>query len=200
MEKLKKGMMTVFAVAILMTPVVSIAGDLEPSAAPAPTMKTLDQIPPTWSIKLPASERFVVLADWKAYLNAPGAVLDKETGLVWEKSPSMEQGAYLIRPWNDALVRCYSLNLGGRQGWHLPTIEQLASLVDIHGTSGVALPDGHPFTDMKPSNYWSATTSTTNPTFAWSVNFFGGVVNELVVKTNSTYSWCVRGGETYDAH
>ena len=55
-----------------------LAGDLEPSAAPGPTMKTLDQIPPTWSIKLPAAERFVILADFNNE-----AVLDKETGLVW---------------------------------------------------------------------------------------------------------------------
>ncbi len=37
---------------------------------------------PSWNQQLPASTRFIVLANWS---NA--AVLDRETGLVWERSP-----------------------------------------------------------------------------------------------------------------
>ena len=66
--------------AVLFMPGMVKSGSLEPSAGPGPTMKTLDEIPPTWSQKLPAAQRFVIVLDG-------AAVLDKETGLVWEKSP-----------------------------------------------------------------------------------------------------------------
>ena len=62
--------------AALLVPGMVKAGSLEPTAPPGPTMKTLDEIPPTWSQKLPAAQRFVLVLDG-------AGVLDKETGLVW---------------------------------------------------------------------------------------------------------------------
>jgi hypothetical protein len=173
----------------LFLPCLCIAGDLEPSGAPAPTMKTLDQIPPAWSIKLPASERFVVLADFNNE-----AVLDKETGLVWEKSPSTT-----TYTWENAIYHCGDLNVGGRKGWHLPTLEQLASLVDTSVSVSPKLPTGHPFTAVQSFTYWSATTSASNTTYAWHVYFGYGSVGYYDKPTNS-YAWCVRGGQSYDAY
>ena len=46
---------------------------------------------PAWAQKLPAATRFVVLTNWKSQ-----AVLDKETGLVWERSP--QGGGFRGRP------------------------------------------------------------------------------------------------------
>ena len=54
---------------------------------------------PAWDRKLPAAVRFYVLTDWN---NA--AVLDKETGLVWERTPSggqWENGPELLCEPND---------------------------------------------------------------------------------------------------
>jgi hypothetical protein len=139
-----------------------------------------------WSIKLPASERFVVLADFNNE-----AVLDKETGLVWEKSPAGSRYG-----WSD---HCADLFLGGRKGWHLPTIEQLTSLADPSVLTGVTLPDGHPFTNVMSSQYWSATTVADAPGDAWGVSFYNGGVGKLD-KTSNAFTWCVRGGVTYDGH
>jgi len=80
------------------------------------------------------------------------AVLDKETGLVWERS--WDQASYLelgkmpvLRAypktpfWALGLPvaggfgmasYCYQKQVGGRKGWRLPTIEVLLSLVPLH--------------------------------------------------------------------
>ena len=62
------------------------AGDLQPPGPPTTgTMKTMDQIPPTWSQILPSSERFELVLGGEA-------VLDKETGLVWAKDANIGGG------------------------------------------------------------------------------------------------------------
>ena len=122
--------------AMLIVPGMVKAGSLEPSAGPGPTMKTLDEIPPTWSQKLPAAQRFVPVLDG-------AAVLDKETGLVREKSPDTTK-----REWLTAIVYCYYKTVGGRKGWRLPTIEELASLIDA-SQNNPALPNDHPFLNVQ---------------------------------------------------
>ena len=63
---------------------------LNPPGPPGPTMKTLDQITPTWDQVLPAAQRFKLVMPTAA--NPAGeAVLDKETGLVWEQRPGIQR-------------------------------------------------------------------------------------------------------------
>jgi hypothetical protein len=157
--------------------------------------KAVKHIPPSWSQKLPAAKRFELVLDG-------AAVLDKETGLVWEKAPSPDPFI-----WGAAYSVCMNLQLGDRMGWRLPTIEQLASLVDPSvSPPGPTLPTGHPFSNVQPDYYWSAKTYPLAPpvatpgavSYAWDVNFrYGFVTIDL---TDRTYhAWCVRGGETYEA-
>ena len=150
-------------------------------------------IPPAWSQKLPAAERFVLVMGGEA-------VLDKETGLVWEKSPD---NAY--RTWIAAINQCYSKQVGGRLGWRLPTVEELASLVDLT-QSNPALPSGHPFdTDCTSGGcvqsyiYWSATTLAGAPG-VWGVNVDSGYVGYYDKTGSGVFVWCVRGGQGYDAY
>jgi hypothetical protein len=185
------GAAVVMAIAAMMFfPVIGIAGSLEPPASavdatgkPVPTKMT----PPSWSQKLPAAERFEVVL-------GGAAVLDKETGLVWEQSPSTS-----TFPWHEAIGVCAFHEVGGRLGWHLPTIEELASLVDRLGTGPVSLPDGHPFANVQAFLYWSATTDVADARYAWSVRFEHGDVGNYSKAGNFFFAWCVRGGETYDA-
>ncbi|GJQ24214.1 hypothetical protein BIY37_08440 [Candidatus Brocadia sapporoensis] len=163
------------------------ADDLEPSALSGQTIRTTKELRPAWSTKIKkASKRFQIVLDGEG-------VLDKETGLVWEKSPDTE-----ARAWADAVSYAYTKSVGGRKGWRLPTVEELASLVDS-AQSNPALPSGHPFTNVQLSGYWSSTTDVSSIGSAWYVYFGDGSVNGNGGKEFTGYVWCVRSGHGYDA-
>jgi hypothetical protein len=144
---------------------------------------------PSWDQQLPASTRFVVLSNWidAAHPSGGAAVLDRETGLAWEQSPTASGFV-----WGSAQFHCIELNVGGRTGWRLPTIQELMSLKDP-SVFGLELPSGHPFSNVDGSLYWSATSNATDSTFAFVMNFVGFVSS--FVKSNINSAWCVRGGQ-----
>lgn len=150
-----------------------------------------DAKPPFWDDQVNNAGRFKVLSEFNG-----AAVFDKETGLVWERSPSTTD-----RTWFQTLSNCYNKNVGGRKGWRLPTIEELASLVDT-SQPAPKLPAGHPFANVQSSRYWSATTSTLLGTgdHAWGVDFNSGGVNDAdgAGKSIDFFVWCVRGGQGID--
>ena len=152
---------------------------------------------PSWDQTLPAGTRFIVLSNF-----ASAAVLDRETGLVWERSPSTDN-----LTWYAAQRRCNQLAVGGRRGWRLPQIQELASLPDADpaNVNSPRLPVGHPFLDVQSSAYWSGTTfldqSSVQPTFlALHVFFSNGTVGSGSNKflENFARGWCVRGGQGVD--
>ena len=147
---------------------------------------------PAWDRKLPALFRFYVLTDWN---NA--AVLDKETGLVWERSPA-QTGS-----WSAARSLCANLTTGNRRGWRLPSLHELQSLMEpTMDPTMLSLPLLHPFSNLQLIAYWSATIDVQNPNAAWWVSFpgGGGVGSSDVVVTGAMGIWCVRGGMHADAY
>ena len=137
-----------------------------------------------WDQVLPAAQRFVVLM---AFNNE--AVLDKETGLVWERAP---QTAGLSAA--NARLACVNKAVGGRKGWRLPSLPELASLVDPSvAAPGPALSSGHPFTNVQSANYWSSSVPAESPTLILGVGFNNGVALGLN-KAFDQRIWCVRGG------
>jgi hypothetical protein len=158
---------------------------LEPPGPPGPTMKTLDEIPPTWSQILPAAQRFQLVM-------GGDAVLDKETGLVWEQSPSTD-GFY----WAAAQSHCNNLIVATRLGWRLPTIQEMSSLAVSPGS----LPVGHPFTNVSTgSDHWSATTSADDTARAWLFRFNNADLSAFPFEKTIGQArvWCVRGGQGVD--
>jgi len=149
---------------------------------------------PSWDQKLQCDTlatcpRFIVLLNWNS-----DAVLDRETGLVWEKSPDTTTGS-----WDQAHVHCRFLTVGSRKGWRLPTAQELLTLIDM---SVLGLPLGHPFINA-PVSAWTAT-STLNPVgiAAFQVILSGvnaGITDPLLKSLTTIRSWCVRGGSGLDA-
>ena len=147
---------------------------------------------PAWDQTLPAATRFIVLTNMNSE-----AVLDRETGLVWEQSPGPN-----IQTWQNTQIDCVQKVVGGRRGWRFPSVQELTSLADPANPGGNPdLPSGHPFTLQigSPSHYWSATTYATEPLHAWAVNFNGTGLPNHILKTSLIRSWCVRGGQGVDA-
>jgi uncharacterized protein DUF1566 len=162
-------------------------------------MKTLDQIPPTWDQVIPnAADRFKLVMDTCPGSTPPcfAAVLDKETGLIWEKSPDTS-----MRTWDIAGGYCLNKAVGGRKGWRLPTIEELTSLMDPSVPPGPTLSAGHPFVNVQPAGYWSASTHATDTLIAWLVDiYYGNIFPYYKWNDTNVFAWCVRGGRGHDGH
>jgi Protein of unknown function (DUF1566) len=137
-----------------------------------------------WDQALPAAQRFVILMAFNS-----DAVLDKETGLVWERSPQTTAVSS-----SNVRLTCANKAVGGRKGWRLPSLPELASLVDPSVASpGPTLSSGHPFLNVQSTNYWSASAHAENPALMWGVGFGNGAVLGLS-KAFDQRAWCVRGG------
>lgn len=123
-------------------------------------------------------------------------VLDKETGLVWERCPGPD---IVLLDWGNAAFRCYNLAGASQGGFRLPTISEFGSLMDWHTnhTDGTALPAGHPFgCNVHFDHYfWSATTTQTRPTDAWGADLHALPEIQGIPKTSTLQVWCVRGGQ-----
>jgi hypothetical protein len=124
----------------------------------------------SWSAKIKdARRRFEVLNAFHSM-----AVLDRETQLVWQQSPDVTLRSLAI-----SSAFCNALNVDDRLGWRMPTVQELATLVDPSVHPGPTLPPGHPFSNVQPdSAYWSSTTGVTNPELQYVVSFQLGEVSE----------------------
>ncbi|MDH5576009.1 MAG: DUF1566 domain-containing protein [Nitrospirota bacterium] len=190
---------SVVSFGLLVSGVQAQSGSLEPpgsavngSGNPVATTQTQ----PSWDQDLPSAQRFVTVLTRSLFASA---ILDKNTGLVWEIAPGDTNGDALITTadqvsWDDARRHCLAQSDGGVRGWRLPSVHELLSLVDPENPSGnPVLPPGHPFSGVQSSNYWSATTNVENPTLAWDAHFSLGFV-DILNKTSTNFVWCVRGG------
>ena len=135
-----------------------------------------------WDTRNASASRFTVLTDFDG-----AAVRDSNTGLVWEQSQLMGTPG---SPWTDARLQCLNKNVGGTRGWRLPSVAELASLIDP------SLPPPFVpgvFTGVQLAGYWSATSIADGGSInKFSVSFQDGSVG-TTPKSSTASVWCVRG-------
>ncbi len=189
------------------------AGDLDPPASPAPTMKTLDEVPGSWSRQLsstdgiPSNEAGNLGCDssrFKCLWPDPSqgvsqAVLDRETGLVWQRSVANDPA-----DWPTSRRYCANLTLADRMGWRLPSTAEISSLVVPNGDSA-GLPTSHPFLNVVSgmavyANTWfvaglgEVITNNTTGIRIMRLTFNGASTAFTdVVPNTGLRRWCVRG-------
>ncbi len=106
-------------------------------------------------------------------------VTDRKTGLMWQQSGSDEGMTY-----KDAQAYVRKLNsrqFAGHSDWRLPTIEELASLMENREMNGDLHID--PVFDKKQRWCWSADKGASGS--AWLANFYYGIVGRLFVDGSS---------------
>jgi len=141
----------------------------------------------SWDQTVPTEGRFIVLENFNSE-----AVLDQNTGLVWERLPATE-----LADWKAAKSSCLNKTIGSQRGWRLPAIVELTSLLDpLIQTPGPMLPPGHPFLNNPSGFYWSAS-SDGEPSKAWHLHLSDGHVH-MTSKASAFKVWCVRGGGHVD--
>lgn len=146
-------------------------------------------VPPVWGTTYATADRFVSVLGGAAFC-------DKATGLVWEGSPDTKP----YTKWQDAISHCTPRTVGGVNGFHLPLIEQLASLLPLLATDLNSATGDGPFTNVQAFGYWSATTGASNPSTAWGADFVFGDVTNINKVGPIGFAWCVRGGQAFDGN
>jgi hypothetical protein len=131
-------------------------------------------------------------------------VLDKETGLVWERCPELSEV-----PWGSACYKCGELFKGKRAGWRLAALEELQTLFyPAAEDSEVGLPRNHPFIGVSIDQlFWTKSTDPLHWQAAVTFQFLGleGSLSPLSILSAAKHisithdAWCVRGGPGHDA-
>ena len=125
-------------------------------------------------------------------------VTDKATGLIWEVKT--DDGSVHdkdnVYNWQNAcdlfVAQVNDSKFGGHADWRLPSIKELASIVNL-GTYEPAV-DTTLFPNTVSSYFWSGTANGHFPDGAWSLDFEDGSVSPASDKNYTNYVRCVRGG------
>ena len=117
------------------------------------------------------------------------AVLDRLTGLLWQRNTDLTKGPVT---WQQALDAVARLNEhSGTRHWRLPNINELESLVDC-SQHNPALPRNHPFKNTR-EGYWSSTTSVFEPSWSWVLYMHKGAVGVGYKPGAHFFAWPVSG-------
>lgn len=115
-------------------------------------------------------------------------VYDPSTKLQWQDNYEAKS---VTRDWKGAKRYCENLSLEGYNDWRLPKIEELLTLTD-KSRYNPSIKSG--IKNINSTDYWSATPSASDSSYAWSVDFeYGNSYNYN--KSDKNYVRCVRAGQ-----
>jgi hypothetical protein len=119
-------------------------------------------------------------------INSSGSLVTyhHNTGLIW-----LTTIAYSTN-WENAIITCENLDLGGYSDWRLPNIRELMTIVD-YSRKNVSVNPTY-FINVNPSPLWTNTTYKGTTADAWYVNFDGGN-SQWASKLASNHYRCLRG-------
>ena len=118
-----------------------------------------------------------------------GVVHDRLTNLFWHKHADLTGEPVAWQKALESVAQWCSAKSTENINWRLPTINELASLVDCD-TCLPALPAGHPFTGVC-SGYWASTTSFFETDWAWVLYFDKGACGVGYKPGKTFYVWPV---------
>ncbi len=98
--------------------------------------------------------------------NGDGTVTDNVTKLMWEQAASTSTYS-----WTDAMIYCSSRTTAGNGDWRVPSMIELASLLDL-GRSSPAINTIY-FPSTPPTRFWSSS-GNAGIYAGWFVDFSGG--------------------------
>jgi hypothetical protein len=120
---------------------------------------------------------------------------DNYTRLIWQR----DGAATDLVSWEQAVSYCENLTLGGHSNWRLPTVRELATLVDeaqvAPAINRTAFPNTH--YGARSNNWYWASHQARNSSAAWALNFDDGFTgfNSGSAAWNTfgpSYAKCVR--------
>lgn len=120
----------------------------------------------------PSKDRFIV--------NGDGTVTDKLTGLMWM------QGETPLLVQKEALIYCRELELAGYRDWVMPTLKELATLLNLTEGGTWYYKDIFPDTNTCPQGFYQSST-VYGGTFGWGVNFQFGFDGYYADRMNGKY-------------
>jgi hypothetical protein len=195
----------------------ALAGSLDPTNVPGPTMHTLEEIYQKidnlaivtnvimYSAAVPktgqtnsyqtgddgAYQKGVAWPNPRFTIQADtNCVLDNLTGLIWARNANLAG----TMNWSNAISYCEALNYGGQTDWRLPNLREQLSLVD-YTQLNPSLPAGHPFTGVQSDSYWSSMSYANDTNVAWGVYMGYGPLHYDYKSSDYFFVWPVRGGQ-----
>ena len=112
--------------------------------------------------------------------NKDGTITDEVTGLMWQKG-----GSPSPMTWMEAKTYVKELNtrkFAGYNDWRLPTVEELASLMENSWRNADLFID--PFFEVKQRYCWSM--DTMDLTKAWKANFHLGFITDFTMNSKNS--------------